>query len=471
MIFLFNYLKLVTWTSIYYFNNYKSPILTKILIKNIREAGCVPIKFCQWVLPQLEVIYDIDINDFNNLLYSGLEELYENCDHHPIGYTRETYRRDFGNDIDEDYDVKEVIASGSIGQVYRVVSKCDGCDYALKSIHPSVIYQIFFMKVVFGLLYKIPILNKLLIKHIPININGFIDDFKTQTNLVNEANNCLFFKNNYKDNNLIIIPEVIKVSENIMVMSYEEGEQLDDLDISDYKKYKVAMYMRLFIKSNEQVYHTVHGDLHKGNWKVRLVDDKPKLVVYDYGFCWKIPHHLRDNLDYINETFLCLSEDNEENIIESCYLFINKCCDKASIKKAIYETKKSSKFTDTEFLMRLIINTMRSKLLIIDPYIIQSVIIHSQILRLLERFSFVKHPEEGDDSMYALEEYYNRRVPDVINLCKTENAFMNYCNYLEKIYESKNIKTEGLFKYSCVENNLSENETLKNLAIEGITFS
>ena len=64
MIFLFNYLKLIAWSTIYYLNDYKSPILTKILIKNIREAGCVPIKFCQWVLPQLEVVYDIEIGDF-----------------------------------------------------------------------------------------------------------------------------------------------------------------------------------------------------------------------------------------------------------------------------------------------------------------------------------------------------------------------------------------------------------------------
>ena len=121
--------------------------------------------------------------------------------------------------------------------------------------------------------------------------------------------------------------------------------------------------------------------------------------------------------------------------------------------------------------MRLIINTVKNDLIIIDPFIIQSVIIHSQILRLLERFSFIKYPKEEDDTMFTLKEYYNRRVPDVINLCKTENAFIEYCNFLEKVYESKDIKTEELFKYSCIENNLCENETLKNLAIEGITFS
>lgn len=471
MLFIFNYAKLLSWSIIYYFNNYKSTVLTKVLIKNIREAGCIPIKFCQWFLPQLEVIYDTDIQSLNNELYSGLEELYENCDYHSDDHTKKKYLDDFGCEIDEEYEIIEIIASGSIGQVYKIKSKYDNKYYALKSIHPDVTSQVYFIQLVFNLIYALPFINKLLIKYIPIDLNGFITDFKTQTNLINEANNCLTFKNFYKDNKLIVIPEIIKVSKNIIVMSYEYGEKLDDLDISDYKKYKVAMYMRLFIKSNEQVYHTIHGDLHKGNWKVRIVNERPILIIYDFGFCWKVPLHLREHLDYINETFLCLSDDNEENIINSCHIFINKCCDKKEIKKSIIETRKNCKYNATDFIMKLVINTIRSNLLIIDSYIIQSVIIHTQILKLLEKFSFIRYPKDTDNSMYMIDEYYNRRVIDVISLCKTEKSFVEYCNFLEKVYESKNIEKKELFEYACKELNLCEDETLKNLAIDGITFS
>ena len=30
-----------------------------------------------------------------------------------------------------------------------------------------------------------------------------------------------------------------------------------------------------------------HGDLHPGNWRVRIEEEKCKIVIYDYGFCWK----------------------------------------------------------------------------------------------------------------------------------------------------------------------------------------
>ena len=43
-------------------------------------------------------------------------------------------------------------------------------------------------------------------------------------------------RKNYEDNNLVIIPEVYLYSNNILIMSYEEGEHIDDIQISDYNK-------------------------------------------------------------------------------------------------------------------------------------------------------------------------------------------------------------------------------------------
>ena len=51
MLFIFNYVKLLSWSFIYYFNNYKSTELTKVLIKNIRANPTMYPKLCQWFLP------------------------------------------------------------------------------------------------------------------------------------------------------------------------------------------------------------------------------------------------------------------------------------------------------------------------------------------------------------------------------------------------------------------------------------
>ena len=33
----------------------------------------------------------------------------------------------------------------------------------------------------------------------------------------------------------------------------------------------------------------IHGDLHKKNWKVRINDDgEYKIILYDFGLCWKL---------------------------------------------------------------------------------------------------------------------------------------------------------------------------------------
>ena len=73
-----NYTKIFLWSSLYYFQKEKSDIIFKIIIKNIKESGCVTIKFIQWILPKLEAIYDIDKNNPEHKWFCDLEEVYEN---------------------------------------------------------------------------------------------------------------------------------------------------------------------------------------------------------------------------------------------------------------------------------------------------------------------------------------------------------------------------------------------------------
>ena len=56
MIFLFNYLKLALWSGIYYYQ--RSDLVFDIIIKNINDCGCLAIKFTQWLLPKIELIYE-----------------------------------------------------------------------------------------------------------------------------------------------------------------------------------------------------------------------------------------------------------------------------------------------------------------------------------------------------------------------------------------------------------------------------
>ena len=60
MLGIINYTKLALWSTLYYFQKEKSETVFKIIVKNIKESGCITIKLVQWLLPKIETIYDVD---------------------------------------------------------------------------------------------------------------------------------------------------------------------------------------------------------------------------------------------------------------------------------------------------------------------------------------------------------------------------------------------------------------------------
>ena len=90
MIFLFNYLKLGIWSTLYYFK--PNDITFNIIVNNIKNCGPIVIKLTQWILPKIESMYDIDKYDQKNEWFNKLEEVYENCEFHSLDYTKQKYK-------------------------------------------------------------------------------------------------------------------------------------------------------------------------------------------------------------------------------------------------------------------------------------------------------------------------------------------------------------------------------------------
>ena len=89
MIFLFNYLKLAIWSSIYFYK--PNELLLKIIHKNIDDCGCIAVKFVQWMLPKIEVMYDIDKKTKENQWFYDFEGFYDKCKTHSLEETNEIY--------------------------------------------------------------------------------------------------------------------------------------------------------------------------------------------------------------------------------------------------------------------------------------------------------------------------------------------------------------------------------------------
>ena len=441
-----NYTKLLVWSGIYYFQKEKSETIFKIIVKNIKESGCITIKFVQWLLPKLEAIYDIQKDNPKHKWFYNLEEVYENCDYHGLEYTKRIYEKDFKRNIDYDYDIIDEIASGSIGQVYKIKSKYDDRYFAMKVIHPNVNSNLYLMKYILKFLYNAPMIKDIIRYYFPIEIGDFIRDFIIQTDMVNEGNNILYFNDIYKDQDTFIIPKVYKFSRNILIMSYEEGTVFDDIETSDYMKYKMIILNKIFVKSNQHTHRVMHGDLHKGNWKVRVIGDKIQLVIYDFGFCWRIPEYLSSEDSMFVDRSMITPIENVQDYAKALYYLINKMSTMDSILDSINRVShkmiqegKTSLYDDPLFLINLILEDSRKNNYLIDSFIFQSVILHNQLCNNLLKYG-INVRNEGK------EQYFKNQVFNIINICETYQTCLKYADVLRCEYAGLNIKKENIFE-------------------------
>ena len=436
MIFLFNYIKLGIWSSIYYFQKEKSDVVFDIIVQNIKESGCIALKFVQWILPKIENIYNIDRKESQNEWFNKLESVYENCNYHPLDHTKNIYRKEFNRELEDDYTIVKNIASGSIGQVYQIKDK-NGELKILKVLHPNIQIQIIYFQFLIYCIHLIPYIRNKFFSIIPLNLKDFINDFKMQTNLIHEANNCLQFYNNYKDNPYVIIPQTYRISKNILIMSYEEGESFYDLDTTEYTKCKLILLFKLFNKNNESITHFIHGDLHRGNWKVRFDKEKNDyvLVIYDFGFCWELPKCISENIKFINRAFLKILDTSNEidDFSKACWLFLNKKCELKCIRddiKYFLNKDKLCKVEEPQFLFNLILKISIKRNMLIDSYCMQCIILYNQLWKIYEDYNVIP-PPSWDSDINLYEGYYIYRIYDIINYCETKGVFLDYKQYLE----------------------------------------
>jgi len=249
--------------------------LVKILLKNIYKCGVIPIKMVQWGLPLMKLL-KIDKNVINIL-----ENTYEKCPIHNLEYTKEIFNKDFYNKISDEYEILDVIGSGSIAQVYKIKDIKSDKLYAMKVKHPNINKNFNYIKLLLIIIFKFISFNKL----IPISLNDFLNNFEKQINLLNEGNNLIKFYELHNNNNLYIIPKLHKLSENIIIMDYLEGKSIEEFKNNNYKYSKFNLLIYIFMQNNIYINKFNHGDLHNYNWKI---NNENKIVIYDYGLCWEL---------------------------------------------------------------------------------------------------------------------------------------------------------------------------------------
>ena len=466
--YLYNHVKLIF--QIYSYTNYleenqeHSILYLDQICETIQSCGSVAIKFCQWITPKLELMHTeendlIDKDRVKPLWLRKLEIFYEKCNEHSTEYTLQEYERVFGEHFNDKYEILDIIGSGSIGQVYLIQDKplkdyTARKKYVMKIIHPNVKYEINFFRRFYNLICKCPCIKNKIRNTIPFDILAFIDQFEEQSNFILESNNLLKFQEAYKDNELIVIPRLIDVSQTIMIMSHEPGESFEECKLNKYQKGKFAMLFGLFMRNNQSILNYNHGDLHKGNWKIRKSDedDNHKLVIYDFGFCWSVPRDLQPFIELTYDTFENSDKEHQElqniaDIMGSLVTYDRN--DKAEFRKRVdlfvqtnYNDLMAWCFSPVK-LFKSAVELCLLERILLNPIMIQTIVLAIQMQLLLQEYGLQSTAKKEIKSY----EVYRGRYIDFLTFCKTKDIFHDYQKNIENKLNEKQTDVKGLFDF------------------------
>lgn len=390
--------------------------------KSIERGGVFPIKLVQWGLSRFKIICK---NTENNVILKELDNFYESCPFHSDDYTKIKFKEQFHYDIEDKYSIIR-IASGSIAQVYKLRDNNTGELYAMKITHPNIKQQINVSKFIFDcMLY----LNKYFYKKsLNFDTSNFFNSIEKQINLINEVKNCQHFYRKYKDNKYIVIPKIIDYSTDIIIMTYEEGKYYDDTNIGDYKKSKIISLLEIFLMNTMIMDYFIHADLHKGNWKIRKMNDTNdyQIVIYDFGLCLDV------NKFRVREFYSSIINNNKKKLVDVLCDGITNINEIENCKEKILSSVNENidlRYMDMNNIIRVIIDLCYKLNIILDSDYLTFLLL---IINFQSISSDYSHSGGASCDYDIIQEDFVKKssYPYIIDFCKHTNSFNELKLYL-----------------------------------------
>ena len=414
-------------------------IFADSIIPLIKQCGCVCIKFAQWLTPVLDLIYNE--TDKNPPWLLKLERFYENCENHSLEHTKEIYFKEFNVNIDDKYEIHEVIGSGSIGQVYRIKDKKLGDEYAMKILHPTVEYDIKMFKRIFKFLMKFNKVRTMVNDVIPIDTLEFLTLFEKQMDMIHEANNLSRFKYNTRENTVICkTPDLVEFSKSVLIMSYEKGISFYEAECSDYTKGKLIIIFYLLLRYCFEYKDFNHADVHKGNWK--LTEDYSSIILYDYGYCYSV----NDSYVIKNISTAILELEPNTNNYDSFYklataVFKKDDDEMSEVFNKYMKNVDKTYVSSPKFLFNLVIHLSNELNILINPFVFQAIVCQLQNTKNLSKYGITNEHTKHKSNDFI----YRSNNMDFINICNTYDIFPELKEYFIEISNNKQSKVDKLF--------------------------
>lgn len=251
---------------------------------SFEELGPTFVKFGQLLATRPDLVPQ-DFIDEMSILHDNVQPL-------PFHTITDVISEELGTDWQKHFKSisENVLGSASIAQVH-LAELPSGSKVVLKVQRPGILLKI---NDDLSVLYFIAeLIEKYIPEARPFNPIGMVDEyFKTlqlETNFIVEANNLRRFKENFKDNQSVVIPEVHfpLTTERVLTMQAIDGKPLSQMhDLSEIsEKYNSSpdKIIEIGLKAYMKMVFVdgfFHGDLHPGNFFI-LPNNKIGLV--DFG--------------------------------------------------------------------------------------------------------------------------------------------------------------------------------------------
>ncbi len=280
----------------------------------LEELGPVFVKLGQMLSTRRDLLPD-DIGDQLALLQDQVPPFSDSL-------ARETIEAALGDDVGHLFSEFEAspMASASIAQVHGAVLK-DGSSVVVKVLRPgiesmidrdiSLMYMLADMAAI-----TLPDAKRLRPREVVVEYDNTIHN---ELNLINEASNGVVFRNNFKDSDILYVPEIYwdYTRKNVMVMERVYGIPIRNID----EMHAIGMDMKKLAEHAVDIFYTqlfthnfFHADMHPGNIFVSPDDPGyPKFITIDFGIVGSLTD---EDLNYIGENMLAFFQSDFRRVAQ-----------------------------------------------------------------------------------------------------------------------------------------------------------